>query len=214
MGMFLNYDNLAKNYIPNNIINSKTCGKSYTKLDPIAASKPYEEYNAKGELVGYFWRYGETLKLEFNIDGEVTVENDAKVFYAAGETPEGQEGKLYQRAYNVVDNRSWTCKVVENNICTWEEDSEFTYDTASTRSIYVSADDYLKDKSIEVSLYNFRHEVIHTEVFKGTSRVILNITKELSQKLLRGIYYCSLTVCSKDMNLPIFTGTDCTLLVK
>ena len=69
MGMFLNYQNIANSY-PNNLVNAFPSCDICSKLNPLEASKPYEEYNIKGDLIGYFWRYGETLNLEFDIDGE------------------------------------------------------------------------------------------------------------------------------------------------
>jgi hypothetical protein len=104
--MFTNYNSIPENYVPNNLVRSFPVGRSYTKLDPIQASKPYEEYDAKGELIGYFWRYGETLNLEFNIDGEITVEDDAIVLTSAGTTPDNATGKILQRAYNVIDKKN------------------------------------------------------------------------------------------------------------
>ena len=213
MGMFLNYDNIAKNYTPNNLMCSFPVGKSYTKLDPIQASKPYEEYNVKGELIGYFWRYGEALNLEFNIDGEITVEDDALILTSKGSVPSSTDGRIHQRAYNVADERSWTCEYINNGECIWVEDNDFTY-SEEGKSVYVTAESYMSDKQVEVTLYNFRMEPIHTEVFPGTTKVILTITPELSKKLLRGIYYCSLTAFNESVNLPIFSSNDCKLLVK
>lgn len=216
MGMFSNYDNITPNYIPNNIKCSFPVVKSYTKLDPVQASKPYEEYNTKGELVGYFWRYGETLNLEFNIEGEITVESDAIIFACSGDEPTLEtKGKLNQRAYNIADLRSWTCvNIVDELHYVWEEDQEFTYDESSDTKIYISAKDFLQDKNIKIALYNFRHELIHEEVVDGTPKVIFSIDTELSKQLKRGLYYCSLTVFNSCVTLPIFNSTDCTLLVK
>lgn len=213
MGMFLNYKDIANNYVPNNLVSSFPVGKSYTKLDPVQASKPYEEYNAKGELIGYFWRYGESLNLEFNIDGEITVEDDAIILTSSGEVPSNKTGKTDLRAYNIVDKKSWTCQGEVNNEFIWNEDEVFTY-SEEGKSVYITASDYLADKQIEVTLYNFRMEPIHNEVFKGQPKIIFPITTELSKKLLKGIYYCSLTVFNESVNLPIFSSTDCTLLVK
>ena len=212
--MFLNYHAIADNYVPNNTTCSFPKGQSYTKLESIEASKPYEEYNSKGELIGYFWRYGETLNLEFNIDGEITVETDAIILTAARQTPSSAEGKLNQKAYNVTDIRSWTCIQIVDGYRVWSEDNEFTYNPNSTRSIYVSAEDYLKDKYLEFNMYNFRFEKIYTKVLSGTTKAVINIDKELSRKMNKGIYYCSLSVVDDYTCLPIFTSKDCTLLVK
>ena len=215
MGMFLNYHNIADNYTPNNLVCSFPVGKSYTKLAPVQASKPYEEYNAKGELIGYFWRYGETLNLEFNIDGEITVESDAIIFVYIGDCPTiSTSGRLNQRAYNIAELRSWTLtRIVDNNYI-WEEDEEFIYDESSDTCVYVSAEDFLSDKHVDLTIYNFRMEPIHQETFEGTSKIIFEITPELSNKMKKGIYYCSLTVFNDNMKLPIFGSHDCTLLVK
>lgn len=217
VGMFKNYRDIAANYVPNNLVCSFNTPKSYTKLDPIQASKPYEEYNTKGELIGYSWYQGETLNLEFNIDGEIVVESDAIIFAAIAEIPTiTTKGYVGQRAYNVVDMRSWTCVVSDESMgYAWEEDPEFEHDLENAaKKIYISAADYLSDKKLELRLLNFRFEPIHTQMFAGSSRIIFNIDKELSAKLLKGIYYCSLTVIGDSVRTPVFEARDCTLLVK
>lgn len=212
--MFLNYQNIANNYTPNNIIKEFDKPQSYTKLDPKQSSKPYENYNSKGDLEGYFWYYGDVLNLEFNIDGEITIESDAILFSTQGEAPNSfTPGYIGQRAYNIVDLASWTCVGVSDTY-SWQKDSEFTYPEANGRKVYLSASDYLKDKKIVVRLYNFRFEQIYESTFEGNSRVVFPITKELSEKLLRGIYYCSLMCVSENTCQTIFNTSDCKLLVK
>ena len=73
--MFTNYQNLSDTYIPNNLSEHKCKPESYTKLSPIDTSKPYELYDAKGELEGYFWHYGETINLDFSITGEIILDD-------------------------------------------------------------------------------------------------------------------------------------------
>ena len=216
MTMFTNYQD-NRNYIPNNLLCSCSVGKSYTKLDPLKASKPYEEYNAKGELVGYSWYQGETINLEFNIDGEIIVETDALKYFAHEEQPSSTTiGKVGQKAYNVVDLRSWICVSADNitNKYSWSE-IEFEHDSAdAAESVYVSAADYLADKQLELRLLNFRYEPIYTSLFDGNSKLIFTIDTELANKLQKGIYYCSLTVISDTVRTTIFDSTDCVLLIK
>ena len=137
-GMFDNYENLSNSYVPNNL----SCAKPQHNCTPIAPSnpnKPYSDYNAKGELVGYFWHYGDSINLEFNIEGEMTTQED-----------------------------------------------------------YIEAKDFLINKYAQFKLYNFRHEPIYeltTPKFTGdTATVIIPIDVELSKKLVKGIYYCSLSI--------------------
>ena len=215
MGMFLNYQNLAENYMPNNLVKAFPQHQIDTKLDPLEASKPYEDYNTKGELTGYFWRYGETLNLEFNIDGEITVEPEAIVYTTTGIVPtEWTMGRVGQTAYNVVDLRSWKCYGIVDKKYYWQEDDEFTYPLNTDRSIYVSAEDYLKGKFVEVTLYNFRREPVCKKVYPATQRVIFAIDKELSARLPRSVYYCSVVVFNNEMSVTIFDQNDCQLVVK
>lgn len=216
MGMFLNYQNIADNYMPNNLINAFPHKMNSSKLDPLDASKPFEEYNTKGELTGYSWRQGETLNLEFNIDGEITLEANAILFKATGQTPvTNTVAKVGQRAYNIIDLRSWTCvAITSNGDRTWQEDAEFTYPLNSDRSVYISAADYLKDKSVEVTLFNFRMEPICKKIYSASPTIIFAIDRELSKILPRGIYYCSVVVFNNDVCYTIFDSTDCNLLVK
>lgn len=161
MGMFTNYENLQDNYIPNNICPSTPCPNPCppeSKLQPCKPKLPYEEYNATGELIGYWWYYGDTLNLEFNIEGELVVEGNNQ---------------------------------------------------------YVDASDFLKDKQITVQLFNFRRELIDSKTYAGNTTIIYPIDKELSKKLVRSVYYCSLTVWKgDDLNNTIFEQQDCTLTVR
>ena len=216
MGMFLNYQNIADNYKPNNLINAFPRKMNSSKLDPLDASKPFEEYNAKGELSGYFWRQGETLNLEFNIDGEITLEANAILLTAKGQAPTlNTLGKVGQRAYNIVDFRSLTCSAVTTTgKYIWEEDAEFTYPLNSDRSVYISAEDYLKDKQVEVTLYNFRMEPICKKLYNAAPTIIFPIDRELSKVLPKGIYHCSVSVFNDEVCYTIFDANDCDLLVK
>lgn len=213
MGMFSLYDNQDKNYIPNNTRCSFSVGKSYTKLDPVSSRKPYEEYDAKGNLVGYFWYRGDSINLEFNIDGEIIVEDDAIILTAHKELPPSEEGKLNQRAYNISDKLSWTCTGIIDDTRIWTKDRVFTY-PENGKSVYVSANDYLKDKSVIVTLYNFRMEEIYNQIFAGTTRVRLEIDKQFSESLSKGVYYCSLKVFDDNVNITVFDIKDCVLNIK
>lgn len=214
--MFRNYYNIDK-YVPDNMSENRTQPTSYTKLCTNYKTKPYEEYNKQGDLIGYSWKQGETVVLDFNIDGEVVVESDAIVYSSVGEEPDLEtKGFVNQLCYNVIDMRKWECVSAdeENKVFVWEE-QEFDHDSANAqKSVYVSAKDYLKGKSIEVTIYNFRFEPILTKTFEGNSQVILTLDKEQSKKLVKGIYYCSLYVVTDLLRTALFEPTDCTLLVK
>ena len=207
--MFDNYDNLSKHYKPYNLNNVSTKVESYTALNPIESSKPYEEYNVKGELIGYKWYYGNSINLEFNIDGQVTVEDDAIIYYASGEKPlNTTRAHIGQRCYNVKDLVSWTCTAVVNTLYTWTMDEEFTYPN-TTNYVYVSAEDYIKDKTLRLTFFDFRMRVVHEVVQQGNTTMVVDIDSELSQKFVKGVYYCRLDVFNNNINDTIFDVKDC-----
>lgn len=158
--MFTNYQNLSENYIPNNLSKNKTKPRSYTKLNPCEITKPYELYNAKNELEGYYWYYGNTINLEFDIDGEVLDINGN----GTGE--------------------------------------------------FVSAKDYLVDKIATLNIYNFRMNIIYSKTISAAETIHISIDKELSEKMVKGIYYCSLEISNNNSHETIFNAKDCKFLVK
>lgn len=69
--LFTNYQNINPNYEPSNI--KPIPNPCKPKLEPCKPTKPYEEYDAEGKLEGYYWNYGDTINLEFDVSGEITI---------------------------------------------------------------------------------------------------------------------------------------------
>ena len=204
--IFDNYDNLKEQYIPSNMNNKPCPPPPNPKLDPAIPKKPYCDYNAKGELVGYWWPYGNTVNLEFELSGEAT-----------------------------------------------------------TDDTYFDVRDFIKNKQIQIKLYNFRHEVIDTKLYdgkdyqsfvkvKGITKksiglfyiydeetdqyigvklpeayeegrdyyisnpdpvcIVYPIDEAMSLTLEKNTYYCSLSIINKGINETVFYQEDCTLTVR
>lgn len=66
--LFTNYDNTPSNFVASN-------SNTY-KLNNNIPKKPLAEYNAKGELIGYSWNYGDEVTLEFTTNGVVTSDDN------------------------------------------------------------------------------------------------------------------------------------------
>lgn len=66
MSMFTNYDNLPSSYIPNNVCKKNPYIGNYPPKQPFVIT------NANGEAVGYKWKYGDTIVLNFTISGNIT----------------------------------------------------------------------------------------------------------------------------------------------
>ena len=65
MGLFTKFDNIYDT----NISASQVCNMKVGSL-------PYEDYDSDGNLVGYYWHYGDTVELDIEITGEVVAENE------------------------------------------------------------------------------------------------------------------------------------------
>lgn len=73
--MFSKYDNLSAQYKPSNL------NKPFDKPKPLVSNiiyKPFEEYDKFGNLIGYYWYYGDTRNLEFEISGELVVDGNSE----------------------------------------------------------------------------------------------------------------------------------------
>ena len=91
-----------------------TCGDIYNtdltmndlcNVPHYKGKEPYGNYNALGQLEGYFWYYGETIRLNFSIDGEVTTDSkDAlgnSIYVSASDYLQGKvaQVKIYNFRY-------------------------------------------------------------------------------------------------------------------
>ncbi len=170
--------------------------KSTESLDSFVVkgpNKPFEEKNALGETVGYFWYYGDTINIEFNIIGQITVEPNAIIYTTPSETPTNTTpGVVGQKAYNVADLISWTCTSIVDSSFTWVQDSTFTYPETG-KAVYMTALDFIKDKQLSFKIFDFRCETVYESVIAGTIDAIFPINADLSKKLVKGNYTCSLT---------------------
>lgn len=212
MGMFDNYNNQNTDYIPNNL--------GYACRKPMAYPIPYVEYNTEGEQSGYYWYYGDTVNLVFELTGEVTVEGDSILYFISGEEPsEDTEGEIGQKAYNLNDLISWTCVgIIDDGIITyvWNKDDEFIYPETGEKGVYIPASKYINGMTAIAKIYNFRFEEVYSEEFDASNEITLSIGRELSEKLIKGTYYITLTLVDKTVQnyIPIFRDKECVITVK
>lgn len=205
MSMFTNYDE-----------NSTTCPRN-TVRECHSNRVPYAEYNANNELVGYYWYYGDTVDIQFDVTGEVTIESDAIVYTAPGDMPqENTVGYINQKAYNIVDYISWTCVAIIEGKYIWEEDKIFEAPANDGRLLYISAKNFLKDMLYKICIYNGRYELLYTFDGNASTNISLHIDEDLSNELVKGIYYITLTVANKNSTnfIPLIKDKECILLVK
>ena len=71
--IFISYDNLPPNYVPNN-----TSLYNINRVTP-AYVRPKEEYNAEGKFTGFSWRCGDSVIIELCTRGEVQYDDTTYV---------------------------------------------------------------------------------------------------------------------------------------
>ena len=188
MTMFDNYNNLNSSYHPNNM--AEYLPDTYIEYTD---KLPRKEFNLCGEFIGYSWNYGDTLTLEIPINPTIKVEADAIIFTEKGDKPtEETVGKLNQRAYNIYDLKCWKCATLDRTIYNWVEEDTFNYPVNGIKEVQ------LKEHTIEgkaiIRIFNFRWEEIKSFEVDMADTVSVEISKEISQELLKGIYNCSVDI--------------------
>ena len=207
--MFINYDNVNNLYKPNNMCQCKP------KVEN--AKEPYEEYNAEGELVGYYWYYGNPVNFIFNMEGEFTVDGNSIIYRQTGQAPTEQTvGFIGQKAYNAIDLISWTCTAIDNDVYTWTQDEGFAYPQNAMVNIYVDPTEYLKGKTLTATFYNFRNEIVFVKTYDASISTVCTIDEETSKNIfVKGVYYLSLVCGDKNGELiTLIDVPDLTLNVK
>lgn len=215
--MYENYNNKLTDYIPNNL--------TYDGKSPQRYPIPYTEYNVDGDIVGYYWYYGDTVNLVFDIDGELTVESNSIIYSISGQFPTTEtEGELNQKAYNVIDLISWTLSSItevgaEQIIYNWTQDETFEAPTEGDKKVYITASDYIKGMVAKIQIHNFRYEIVYTEekkIEENPNEIILSIGKDLSNKLVKGTYYITLTLIDEAVQcyIPLLKDKECIVTVR
>lgn len=199
MSIFDNYENLSSTYVPNN---QKEVLERQNIFIP---SIPRKEFDAFGNFLGYSWSYGDTLSFNILLSKTIKVEENALIYETENEGPDSSTiGIKGQRAYNTVDIKSWTCETLDQTIYNWVEDKVFKYPKlAGTKEINLETFKDIYSKKVLFTIKNFREETIYSKEMVVANKEIeieINIDKELSNKLLQGIYYAYITVFDNDNN--------------
>ena len=219
MSLFTNYDNINDNYIPNNLNIAAPSPRKVFDYDP-----PYNEYNIKGDFVGFSWHYGESFDLTLSISKTIYVEESAIIYRETGEHPDdSRAGFIGQRAYNIVDNKTWVCVAIRMNEdgsnykkedneygttfiiyedsfiqYVWQEQEEFTYPANGTKPVIIDSQKGIEDKRVEMKISNFRFEPIYIDELPGMPTVTFHISPDDSKKIRKGIYYVTFTTYGED----------------
>lgn len=225
--LFTNYQNINPNYQPSNIKPPNPCKP---KLEPCKPNKPYEEYDAENKLVGYYWNYGDTINLEFDVSGEVTI-IDGEEYISALDFLIGKYVvmTIYDFRGDVMATQTlYTSTTLQPNSIIkkgslingelYDEDTQVENSslTILQESILKRGSYITKDTTVNNYIYEEDEEVKQEIRLHPGTRIIFEIDKALSNKLIKGVYTCTLILYNTDNSYvdTLFSQTDGNLIVK
>lgn len=195
--MFINYESINDNLIPQN----------RAAINPFLSQV---DVNAPE----YFWYYGDTVDLTFDLVGEVRIESTSRIITGVGVTPTllPQDTVGVTKVYNITDERAWLLESIQINeesgtpIPTWGE-LEYEFPVEG-ETCYINSSTYLRNKTIKIELFDSKHqEIIVKDINDWTSSttekpfarefhmgdntqsITYSIDNTLSKLLSRGTYY-------------------------
>lgn len=196
--MFNGFYFQPENYIPNNMHKKPPILPNSFQLDNSGLHKLY----SKNKLFkGYWWNYGDTVSIPLTVNTDISVESTALIYDQPGAEPLlNQAGYQGQRLYNIVDLTSWTMiqavPIDGGTNYLWKKDATFTYPTYGELSLKLIPD--MRDKTIVAQILNFRREEEFKFEFYAVNDCTIEITPDISKKLLQGIYYLRVTIQSEN----------------
>ena len=206
--IFDNYDNLKEQYIPSNMNNEPCPPKANPFLNPAVPKQPYCEYNAEGNVVGYWWPYGNTVNLEFDLDGYVTIDG-SDVYVDVRDFIKDKQIKIqiYNFRHEIIDTKLYDGKDYQS----------ITYSRAPevdkrTHGVYYTYNKETRTYSPVDLPEDFEQE---EKYYKADDiAIVYPIDADKSLTFEKGTYYCSLSIVSKEVNETVFFEENCTLMVK
>lgn len=197
MGMFDNYHNINPSEHPDNMHFKVPVKKIVTSYDALEKS-----FDVHGNFIGYKWNYGSSISSVFTVNRWVRVAEDAIIYDQHGEMPTAiTEGHIGQRAYNIVDMRSWSCEEMEvdTNLpggikYVWYMDDDIT--TFSDGVVPVQLTPDMTNKSIVVEFRDWKNELVYQKAEENSPIIAINIDKTESEKFVTGTYTCIVSIVS------------------
>ena len=194
MSMFENYDNLNEDYIPDN-----TPYKSSNSFQTLDNTYPKPLYDKNDKFIGYTWNYGEYFTLNLSVNDRLTVSKDSIIFNNHNEKPETytEAKSVGQKAYNVVDAKSWTFVGHASDVYVWIEDDCLIYPTDGNKVIYINRD--MTNKYVQLNIFNFKWEpLLEFKSDIGQSQIQLKMDEAITEQLKPGTYYSTLKIVGED----------------
>ena len=172
----------------------------------------YYPYSFHNEDVNYLFSInpckveipiGNTYEIPVKIDNYILVNENDIIYYVSGESPiSSTEAKVGTKAYNVVDLISWELvSIVDNSIYNWVQDEVFTF--SETGNVVIELPEaYYAGKTLLLSIYNFRYELIYNTEQEAHKEFYFNITTDIADEYFnfKGLYFLKVDLISDNGN--------------
>ena len=197
MGILSNYENLSTTYTPNNVDTfSPECPQE------IKCENPNKIINARGLFVGYEINFNDNVVIPFTINKSIKVPLTAIVYREASQSPDNTvEGQYGQKAYNIIDCKSYTCYGYNINGYIWEIDNVFEWDACGERCVTLTPN--MSSNILEVNIYDFRGNKILSNSDFGVNTLNWNFTEKEYNKLRTGIFDCEINLITENYSKVI-----------
>lgn len=196
MGMFDNYGN--DSYTAYNLTPPSISRGILTNF-----KTPLYTRNSQGNVDRFLWVEGESFDLELSAKTKVRVPKGSIIFYESGEKPiQSTIGKIGLKCYNVADYVSWTLTSINespDNSKTFEWTKDSLFECLQTGGEEIEFSPVMDNSSFEVSIFNFRREVMY-EFETDSNELIIPINSKDTPELKQGQYFIDLFIIDENGN--------------
>lgn len=145
---------------------------------------------------------GNNYEIPIKLDNYIVVRDSDIIYQHSGEHPtENTEAEIGTKAYNIVDLVSWELISINpnNNSYNWEQDITFIFPKDADKVIELP-EEYYTGKTLNISIFNFRYELIYSCEQEAHKEFCFNITRELSKEYFnfKGLYFLQVDLIDED----------------
>lgn len=195
--MFETFDSTPTTYIPNNSFSPPPEIEFEVKINNL------HELCCCGEMIGYYWEYGENIKIPITNKIPIEITDDDLISYVSGDAPDSNtEAVIGARCYNLIDAKSWQLMGKTEEGFIWQQDEHLTFFAPNAVKLFIIPD--MTGKKLKASFYNHWGEEIYSQEFdeQNDGEVIISI-EDSKEKFLRGVYNMYVSVTSDTLTEQI-----------
>ena len=145
---------------------------------------------------------GNNYEIPIKIDNYILVNDSDLLYYTSGEQPTtSTEAEVGTKAYNLIDLKSWELKSITANSTSynWEMDSTFSFPKDGSKVVEIPEEYYI-GKTLNISIYNFRYELIYSSTQEAHKSFYFDLTLDLAKEYFnfKGLYFLQVDLIDEE----------------